>query len=128
MVDIVDSSLLVDGSHIADLIVIGLQPSPIEHYNIVTLTTHRSLRGLHDGLILLNNRESFNRISDDLFPWLRDGPMMDVIAVKTMVLFEKQQDDNKTWTRSVVDNAKAMFDRFKNNEVQVLFRIEHIIT
>ncbi|PIM95344.1 Serine hydroxymethyltransferase [Candidatus Hodgkinia cicadicola] len=118
--DIVDSSLLADVSHIAGLIVTGLQPSPIDYCDVVTTTTHSSLRGVHGGLILSNNRELFDQVSDVLVPGLQDGPMMDVIAAKAVTFYEAKQDGYKMWVRSVVENAKAMVERFKNKKIDVV--------
>ncbi len=118
--DTVESFLLADISHIAGLIVTGLHPSPIGYCDVVTTTTHRSLRGPHGGLILSNNKELFNRISDSLFPGLQDGPMMNIIAAKAMTFLEVQQNDYKTWIKSVVENAKAMVERFKIKNINVV--------
>ncbi len=94
--DMVDSSLLADISHIAGLIVTGLYPSPIDYCDVVTTTTHRSLRGPHGGLILSNNRKLFDRVSAVLFPRLQGEPMMDVIAAKAVALFEVNKNGYKT--------------------------------
>ncbi len=118
--DIVDSFLLADISHIAGLVVTGLHPSPIDHCDVVTTTTHKSLRGPRGGLILSNNRELFDRISNAVFPGLQGGPMMNIIAAKAVAFLEAQQDEYKTWTKSVVENAKAMVKRFKNKKIDVV--------
>ncbi len=93
MADIVDSFLLADISHVAGLIATGLQPSPIDHCDVVTTTTHKSLRGPRGGLILSNKRELFNRLSNAVFPGLQGGPMMNIIAAKAVAFLEAQQDE-----------------------------------
>ncbi len=115
-----DSFLSTDISHIAGLIVTGLYPSPIEYCDVVTTTTHRSLRGPHGGLILSNNQELFGRISCTLFSEIQGGPMMSIITAKAVAFFETQQDDYKTWTKSVIENAKAMVERFKIKKIDVV--------
>ncbi|PIM96064.1 Serine hydroxymethyltransferase [Candidatus Hodgkinia cicadicola] len=115
-----DSFLFADISHIAGLIVTGLHPSPIEYCDVVTTTTHRSLRGPHGGLILSNNQELFDRISCSLFPEIQSGPMISVIAAKAMAFFEAQQDDYKTLTKSVIENAKTMVERLKIKGINVI--------
>ncbi|PIM96241.1 Serine hydroxymethyltransferase [Candidatus Hodgkinia cicadicola] len=118
--DIVDSFLLADISHVAGLIATGLQPSPIDHCDVVTTTTHKSLRGPRGGLILSNKRELFNRLSNAVFPGLQGGPMMNIIAAKAVAFLEAQQDEYKIWTKSVVENAKAMVERFKHKKIDIV--------
>ncbi|PIM95727.1 Serine hydroxymethyltransferase [Candidatus Hodgkinia cicadicola] len=118
--DAVDSYLLADISHIAGLIVSGLCPSPIDHCDIVTTTTHKSLRGPRGGLILSNNQELFEHISDAVFPGLQGGPMINVIAAKAVAFLEAKQDDYKAWGKSVIENAKAMVERFKSKGIDVV--------
>ncbi|PIM96231.1 Serine hydroxymethyltransferase [Candidatus Hodgkinia cicadicola] len=118
--DIVDSFLLADISHVAGLIVTGLQPSPIDHCDVVTTTTHKSLRGPHGGLILSNKQELFNRLSNTVFPGLQDGPMMNIIAAKAVAFLEAQQDGYRIWAKSVIENAKAMVERFKTKKIDIV--------
>ncbi|WP_192572903.1 serine hydroxymethyltransferase [Candidatus Hodgkinia cicadicola] len=118
--DIVDSFLLADISHIAGLIVTGLQPSPIDHCDVVTTTTHESLKGPCSGLILSNNQELSKHISTTLFPRLQDGPMINVMVATAVALLEAKQDEYRTWSTIVVENAKAMAKRFKNRKIDIV--------
>ncbi len=86
---------MADISHIAGLVVSGLYPSPINYCDIVTTTTHKSLRGPRGGLILSNNQELFEYISDAVFPGLQGGPMINIIAAKAVAFLEAKQDDYK---------------------------------
>ena len=104
----VGAYLFVDMAHIAGLVAGGAHPSPIEHADFVTSTTHKSLRGPRGGLILTNNEELIKKINSQVFPGVQGGPLMHVIAAKAVCFGECLRPEFKDYTRQVVANAKAL--------------------
>ena len=110
----VGAYLLADIAHIAGLVVTGLHPSPIEHADFVTTTTHKTLRGPRGGLIL--TREKFAKeIDSQVFPGIQGGPLMHVIAGKAVCFHEALQPGFKAYQEQVAKNAKALADGMKRN-------------
>jgi glycine hydroxymethyltransferase len=118
--DEVGAYLLVDMAHIAGLIAVGLQPSPMEYADIVTSTTHKTLRGARGGLILTNKKEIAQKIDKAVFPGNQGGPLMHVIAGKAIAFYEALQPSYKTYIKSVVENSKAMAEEFIANGARVV--------
>jgi glycine hydroxymethyltransferase len=118
--DEVEAYLLVDMAHIAGLIAVGLQPSPMEYADIVTSTTHKTLRGARGGLILTNKKEIAQKIDKAVFPGNQGGPLMHVIAGKAIAFYEALQPSYKTYIKSVVENSKAMAEEFIANGARVV--------
>lgn len=107
--DEVGAVLMVDMAHIAGLVAAGLHPSPIPYADVVTTTTHKTLRGPRGGMILANNEaaEKFN-FNKAIFPGIQGGPLMHVIAGKAICLGEALKPEFKAYQEQVVKNAKAL--------------------
>ena len=107
--DKVGAVLMVDMAHIAGLVATGLHPSPIPYADVVTTTTHKTLRGPRGGLILSSeeNAKKF-KFNKAVFPGIQGGPLMHVIAAKAVCFKEALSDDFKTYCKGIVDNAQAL--------------------
>ena len=110
--DEVGAYLFVDMAHIAGLVAAGLHPSPIPYADVVTSTTHKTLRGPRGGIILTNNEEIAKKINKVVFPGIQGGPLMHVIAAKAQCFYEALQPSFKKYQQQVVKNMKAMSDEF----------------
>lgn len=110
----VDAYLLVDMAHFSGLVAGGVYPNPIEYADVVTSTTHKVLRGPRGGIILTNNEELAKKFNSAVFPGLQGGPLMHVIAAKAVCFKEALSDDFKSYTKSVVANAKVLSETLKN--------------
>jgi len=103
----IDARLVVDMAHIAGLVATGHHPSPVPHADVVTTTTHKTLRGPRGGLILCRE-EHAKGIDKSVFPFMQGGPLMHVIAAKAVALLEALQPDFKTYSAQVIANAQAL--------------------
>ncbi len=107
--DEVGAVLMVDMAHIAGLVAAGLHPSPVPYADVVTTTTHKTLRGPRGGLILANEeaakKYNFNKA---IFPGIQGGPLMHVIAAKAVCFKEALTDEFKQYQKGIVDNAQAL--------------------
>ncbi len=110
--DEVGAYLMVDMAHIAGLVATGLHPSPIPYADVVTSTTHKTLRGPRGGLILTNDEEIAKKINKVVFPGIQGGPLMHVIAAKAQCFYEALQPEFKDYQMQVLKNIKAMSDEF----------------
>ena len=110
----VGAYLLVDMAHFSGLVAGGTYPNPIEYADVVTSTTHKVLRGPRGGLILTNNEELAKKFNSAVFPGLQGGPLMHVIAAKAICFKEALSADFKSYTKSVVANAKVLSETLKN--------------
>lgn len=110
--DEVGAYLMVDMAHIAGLVATDLHPSPIPYADVVTSTTHKTLRGPRGGIILTNNEEIAKKIDKTIFPGIQGGPLMHVIAGKAQSFYEALQPEFKEYMQQVVKNIKAMSDEF----------------
>jgi RpiB/LacA/LacB family sugar-phosphate isomerase len=106
--------LLADIAHIAGLVVSGEHPSPIEHADFVTTTTHKTLRGPRGGLILCKEKYA-KEIDSQVFPGIQGGPLMHVIAAKAVCFKEALQPSFKTYQQQIVKNARALAEGMKQN-------------
>ncbi len=107
--DKVGAYLFVDMAHVAGLVAAGLYPNPVPIADVVTSTTHKSLRGPRGGLILCkSNPELEKRFNSNIFPGIQGGPLMHVIAAKAVAFKEALQPEFKTYQAQVIKNAKAM--------------------
>ncbi len=107
--DSVGAYLMVDMAHVAGLIAVGLYPNPIPHADVVTTTTHKTLRGPRGGLILAKKNDELTKKFDSLvFPGTQGGPLMHVIAAKAVALLEAMSPEFKDYQGRVMDNAKTM--------------------
>lgn len=102
--------LMVDMAHIAGLVATGLHPSPFPYADIVTSTTHKTLRGPRGGLILTNNPEIAKKINKVIFPGIQGGPLMHVIAAKAECFYEALSPEFKKYQEQVLKNIKALAD------------------
>ena len=102
--------LMVDMAHIAGLVAAGLHPSPVAHADIVTTTTHKTLRGPRGGMILCKE-EHAKAVDKAVFPGLQGGPLMHIIAAKAVSFKEALEPDFKTYQRQIVANAQALAER-----------------
>jgi glycine/serine hydroxymethyltransferase len=110
----VGAYLLADIAHIAGLVATGLHPSPVEHADFVTTTTHKTLRGPRGGLIMC--REKFSKEIDSMvFPGIQGGPLMHVIAAKAVCFHEALQPGFKEYQQQILRNAKALADGMSRN-------------
>ena len=105
--------LLVDMAHIAGLVAAGLHPSSVPYADIVTTTTHKTLRGPRGGLILTNNEEYAKKINKSIFPGLQGGPLMHVIAAKAVAFGEALKPEFREYAENIVKNAKAFAEGLK---------------
>ncbi len=107
--DEVGAVLMVDMAHIAGLVATGLHPSPIPYADVVTTTTHKTLRGPRGGLILSSEEVAKQyKFNKAVFPGIQGGPLMHVIAAKAVCFQEALSDDFKTYCQGIVDNAQAL--------------------
>lgn len=106
--DKVGALLMVDMAHFAGLVAGGVHPSPLPYADVVTTTTHKTLRGPRGGMILSNNLDIGKKINSAVFPGLQGGPLMHVIAAKAVAFGEALRPEFKTYAQQVVDNAKAL--------------------
>jgi glycine hydroxymethyltransferase len=107
--DAVGAYLLVDMAHVAGLVAAGVYPSPIAHADVVTTTTHKTLRGPRGGLILARANDAITKkLNSLIFPGTQGGPLMHVIAAKAVALLEAMQPEFVEYQKQVVANARAM--------------------
>ena len=100
--------LMVDMAHIAGLVAAGLHQSPVGYADVVTTTTHKTLRGPRGGLILTNEEELIKKINKAIFPGIQGGPLMHVIAGKAVCFGEALKPEFKAYAKQIVDNAQAL--------------------
>lgn len=103
----VGALFMVDMAHIAGLVAAGLHPSPMPYADVVTTTTHKTLRGPRGGLILTNNEEYAKAINKSIFPGVQGGPLMHIIAAKAVAFGEALKPEFKEYQENIVKNAKA---------------------
>ncbi|MDE6242226.1 MAG: serine hydroxymethyltransferase [Anaeroplasmataceae bacterium] len=108
--DSVGAYLMVDMAHIAGLVAAGLHPNPLEYADIVTTTTHKTLRGPRGGIILTNNKEIAKKVNSYVFPGIQGGPLMHVIAAKAVAFKEALEPEFKEYAKQVILNCKALAD------------------
>lgn len=117
--DKVGAYLMVDMAHIAGLVAAGVHPSPVPYADIVTTTTHKTLRGPRGGMILC--REQFAKAIDKaIFPGVQGGPLMHIIAAKAVALGEAMTDDFKAYGKQIVANAAAMAKEFDERGIKMV--------
>ena len=113
--------LMVDMAHIAGLVAAGLHPSPIPYADVVTTTTHKTLRGPRGGLILANqeaaDKYNFNKA---IFPGTQGGPLMHVIAAKAVCFKEALSQEFKTYQQGIIDNAQALCKGLKERGIKIV--------
>ncbi|MCF7700369.1 serine hydroxymethyltransferase [Loktanella sp. M215] len=118
--DSVGAKLFVDMAHFAGLVAGGMHPSPLPFADVVTSTTHKTLRGPRGGIILSNDEELGKKLNSAVFPGLQGGPLMHVIAAKAVAFGEALQPAYKDYIRQVVDNARALADTLQQGGVDIV--------
>ena len=118
--DKVDALLLVDMAHFAGLVATGLYPNPLEYADVVTSTTHKTLRGPRGGIVLTNNESFAKKINSAVFPGLQGGPLMHVICAKAVAFGEALQPEFKNYIESVVQNSKTLSDIMLKRGLEVV--------
>lgn len=117
--DEVGAILMVDMAHIAGLVAAGLHPSPFPLADVVTTTTHKTLRGPRGGLILC--KEKYGKAIDKaLFPGIQGGPLMHIIAAKAVCFLEAMQPEFTEYQKQIIKNAKALADGLKNRGINMV--------
>ena len=106
----VGAYLMIDMAHIAGLVAAGLHQSPVPYADVVTTTTHKTLRGPRGGLILCRDAEFGKQFNKAIFPGIQGGPLMHVVAAKAVAFKEALSDEFKVYQQQVLDNAKALAD------------------
>ncbi|MDR1745065.1 MAG: serine hydroxymethyltransferase [Planctomycetota bacterium] len=115
----VGAFFLVDMAHIAGLVAAGLHPNPFPHADVVTTTTHKTLRGPRSGMIL-SKAEFAKKIDSSVFPGMQGGPLMHVIAAKAVAFKEALEPGFKTYQEQTLRNAKARADEFVKNGFRIV--------
>ena len=118
--DKVGAYLMVDMAHIAGLVATGLHPSPIPYADVVTSTTHKTLRGPRGGIVLTNDEEIAKKINKIVFPGIQGGPLMHVIAAKAECFYEALQPEFKTYQEQVLKNIKALAKILSDNGLRII--------
>jgi glycine hydroxymethyltransferase len=119
--DAVGAYFLVDMAHVAGLVASGLYPNPVPYADVVTSTTHKTLRGPRGGLILARpHAELHKKFNSMVFPGTQGGPLMHVIAAKAVAFYEALQPDFKVYSRQVVSNARAMTQVLQERGYQIV--------
>ena len=116
----VGAYLMVDMAHIAGLVAANLHPSPIPYADVVTSTTHKTLRGPRGGIILTNNEEIIKKINKIIFPGIQGGPLMHVIAAKAECFYEALQPSFKIYQEQVLKNIKVLSNVLKENGLRIV--------
>jgi glycine hydroxymethyltransferase len=115
----VNAYLMVDMAHIAGLVAAGLHPSPVPFSDVITSTTHKTLRGPRGGLILARTDYSA-KLNKEIFPGIQGGPLMHVIAAKAIAFKEALSESFRTYQKDVVNNARVLADRLMDNGIRLI--------
>lgn len=120
--DEVDAILFVDMAHIAGLVAAGLHPSPIPYADVVTTTTHKTLRGPRGGMILCGKQETADKykFNKAIFPGTQGGPLMHVIAAKAVCFQEALQPSFKEYQQGIIDNAQALCKGLQSRGIKIV--------
>ena len=118
--DSVGAKLLVDMAHYSGMIAGGVYDNPIHHADVVTSTTHKTLRGPRGGIIIWNNEEYTKKINSAIFPGTQGGPLMNIIAAKAQAFMEANTTEFRQYTQQVLNNARAMCEVFVESGYNVL--------
>ncbi len=118
--DSVGALFMVDMAHFAGLVAAGVHPSPLPFADVVTTTTHKTLRGPRGGMILSNNEDIGKKVNSAIFPGLQGGPLMHVIAGKAVAFAEALKPEFKVYAQSVVDNAKILAETLRKGGLEIV--------
>ena len=116
----VGAYLMIDMAHIAGLVAAGLHPSPVPYADVVTTTTHKTLRGPRGGLILCRDAEFGKQFNKAIFPGIQGGPLMHVVAAKAVAFKKALSDEFKVYQQQVLDNAKALADELVKKRFRIV--------
>ena len=116
----VGALLMVDMAHIAGLVAAGLHPSPFPYADVVTSTTHKTLRGPRGGLILTNDEQIIKKVNKMVFPGIQGGPLEHVIAAKGQCFYEAMQPEFKDYAQNVIKNCKALCNTLKEEGFKIV--------
>lgn len=120
LADLVGAYLMVDMAHIAGLVAAGYHMNPVLYADVVTSTTHKTLRGPRGGLILTNSEEIITKINKTIFPGIQGGPLMHVIAAKAECFYEALQPEFKEYIKNVLINIKELSDTLQAEGFRVV--------
>ena len=112
--------MMVDMAHIAGLVAAGLHPSPLPYADVVTSTTHKTLRGPRGGIVLSNDEELGKKIDKAVFPGIQGGPLEHIIAAKAICFEEALTEEFKSYQKDIINNIKIMESVFKENEIDMI--------
>jgi glycine hydroxymethyltransferase len=115
----VDAVLMVDMAHIAGLVAAGVHPSPVPHSDVVTMTTHKTLRGPRGGLVVCT-KDHIKKLNSAIFPGGQGGPLMHVIAAKAIALGEALAPAFKDYGKRVVENARALAETLAGRGLRIV--------
>lgn len=118
--DEIGAYLMVDMAHIAGLVAAHLHPNPVMYADVVTSTTHKTLRGPRGGIILCNDEEIAKRINKTVFPGIQGGPLMHVIAAKAQCFYEALQPEFIEYQKRVLNNIKVLSDTLKEEGFRIV--------
>lgn len=118
--DEVGAYLLVDMAHISGLVAGGVHPNPLEHADVVTSTTHKTLRGPRGGMILCNDPDIAKKVNSAIFPGIQGGPLMHVIAAKAVAFKEALSDEFVQYQKQVIKNAKILAETLQNGGLDLV--------
>ena len=118
--DKVGAYLMVDMAHIAGLVAAGCHPTPVGIADVVTTTTHKTLRGPRGGLILTNDEDLYLKINKAIFPGTQGGPLMHIIAAKSVALKEALSEDFKVYQQQIVKNAKVLAEALMSKGIDLV--------
>jgi glycine hydroxymethyltransferase len=116
----VGAFFMVDMAHYAGLVAAGVYPNPVPHADLVTSTTHKSLRGPRGGIILTNNEDLAKKINSAIFPGMQGGPLMHVIAAKAVSFLEAQKPEFVAYQRQVIANADVLAKRLTERGLRIV--------
>lgn len=116
----VDAILMVDMAHIAGLVAAGLHPNPLPYADVVTTTTHKTLRGPRGGLILCKDAEFGKQFNKAIFPGIQGGPLMHVIAAKAVAFHEALTDEFKEYQKQIIKNAQVLANTLTANGFKIV--------
>lgn len=118
--DEVGACFMVDMAHFAGLVAGGIHPSPLPYADVVTTTTHKTLRGPRGGMLLSNDEALGKKLNSAVFPGLQGGPLMHVIAAKAVAFGEDLRPEFKLYSKAVVENAKALAERLSERGLDIV--------
>ncbi|MEP2102114.1 MAG: serine hydroxymethyltransferase [Parasphingorhabdus sp.] len=118
--DAVGAIFMVDMAHFAGLVAAGYHPNPLEYADVVTTTTHKTLRGPRGGMVLTNDEAIAKKINSAVFPGLQGGPLMHVIAAKAVAFGEALRPEFASYSAAVIENAKVLAARLKERGTNVV--------